>query len=417
MSVNILGGRVYRRLEAAGIAASLAILAYAITILRPWSPNAPLVNDFISFWMAGALVHEGAGSALYDMALQRTFQTDLRLQVATVEGIRGQADFLIPYHNPPAMALLLVPMGMLPLSLAWLLWSSLNLLAAVVAVALPLKGTPRAAAVAVAMLTFTAVPDSLLWGQMVGLLALALALGLLALVSGRPLLGGVFLGMLCLKPQYAAVLALVFLAKRRWRELAGMALAGALIAILSLLVVGLDGILSYLELLRRIGDFNPPTESLVKPYAMVNWRNLITHLWPEISSSAGSVAVLALGAATVLAVLLAWRGPWEPGSPRFRLQMLVVVVATVLASPHSHFHGAALLLAPLALVLAKPSKALPLDSAWPPMLALGYSLGLVVWPVRSLSWVMAAYFLLAMVLLILQCRAYHPGRTGVSGGD
>ncbi|MHB1158740.1 MAG: glycosyltransferase family 87 protein [Chloroflexota bacterium] len=412
MAVNGGNGRVYRRLELAGIAASLAMLAYAFAVLRPWSPVTPLANDFISFWMAGALVHEGAGSALYDVGLQQAFQTDLRLEVASLDGAAQQPSFLFPYLNPPALAPLLVPLGMLPLSWAWLLWSGLNLLAVAVAVALPLKGTPRAVAVAVVLLTFPAVPDSLLWGQMVGTLLLAVALGLLALVSGRPFLGGVLLGVLWLKPQYAVLFALLFLVKRRWRELAGMAVAGFVVAALSLLVVGFEGIASYLELLRRIGDSNPAADFQVKPSAMVNWRSLITHLWPGIPASTGSFLVLVLGVATVLAALLAWRGPWEPTSPRFLRQMLVVVLATLVASPHSHFHGAALLLAPAALAQAKPAKALPLDAAWPPMLALGCSLGLLIWPVRSLSWAMAASFLLAMALLILQCRAYNSEETG-----
>lgn len=411
MPHSVAGHRFYQRLVVAGITASVSILAFALSVQRPWSPDAPLVNDFISFWMAGSLVHEGVGPALYDMGLQQSFQTNLRLEVATLESVRQQAGFLIPYHNPPALALLFAPLTLLPLFWGWLFWSALNLLAIGLAVALPLRGTPRAATVALALLTFGAVPDALLWGQMAGILVLAITLGLLALTSCRPFIGGVLLGLLWLKPQYAAVFALVLLVKGRWRELAGMAVVGLVTAAISFAVVGLDGAVSYLELLRRIGDFDPPPESLVKPYAMVNWRSLLVHLWPGISPSAGSALVLLLGGGTVLAALLACRGRWEPASPRFPRQMLVVVLATLVASPHSHVHGAVLLLAPLSMALARPLGQGTLDPYWRPMLVLGYGLGQAVWLLDGVPWLMVPYSIVAMGLLILHLGSRVGQRT------
>ncbi|MCL4369939.1 MAG: DUF2029 domain-containing protein [Chloroflexi bacterium] len=405
LRTNIVTAQFYPRLAAAGVAASLVVLTFAFVVVKPWVPEAPLVNDFISFWTAASLVREGAGSTLFDMGLQQGFQRDLRLQVATLEEVRRQAGFLIPYHNPPALALLFLPLTWLPLYWAYLLWSALSLLATWVAVALPLRSRPRAWTVVLVLLTFAGVADCLLWSQIAGVLLLAVSLGLLALTSGRPVLGGALLGLLWLKPQYAVVFALVFLVKGRRRELAGMVGAGLAVAILSLAMVGFGGILSYLELLNRIGEFNPPADSLVKPYAMINWRALLLALWPGIPDSLGSALMLGLGAATVLASLLAWRGEWNPASPRFPRQMLVAVLATLVASPHSHFHGTVLLLAPLSMALARPMPGAVLSRAWGPMLALGYLLALLIWPVRSVGWLFVPYSLLAVGLLLVQLRA------------
>ncbi len=396
----MMNRQLYPRLAVAGTAASLVILTYAFLVAKPWAPDAPLVNDFISFWTAASLTREAAGPALFDMGLQQDFQRELRLQLAESESVRQQAGFLIPYHNPPALALLFLPLTWLPLYWGYLAWDALSLLAIGLAVFLPLKGRPRAFGWGVMLLTFAGVADNLLWGQIAGPLLLAVSLGLLALASHRPVLGGALFGILWLKPQYAVVFALVFLVKGRWRELAGMAGAGLAVVVVSLVIVGPVGILSYLDLLKRIGEFNPPPESLVKPYAMVNWRAVLVNLWPGIPDSLGAAMMMALAGATVLASLLVWRGEWDPTSPRFPRQMLVVVLATLIATPHSHFHGTVLLLAPLAVALARPMPYDPLAGAWAPMLALGYLLGLVLWPVKSLDWLFVPYSSVTMGMLI-----------------
>ena len=71
-----------------------------------------------------------------------------------------------------------------------------------------------------------------------------------------------------------------------------------------------------------------------------------------------------------------------------------------LASPHSHFHGTVLLLAPVAFALGKPAEESPLSWGGYSMLALGYLLALVSWPLRIR--LMVPFLVLALVLLILR---------------
>ncbi len=373
---------------------AILLLFVASAVLRPW-PDSLYAIDFIAFWTGGTLIQQGASVDLVDTDRQGEFQVQLRRDQVTDPRLRAVSSFN-PYHNPPALALLFAPFSNLPIVAGYLLWTAFSLACFLVALALPLRGKPLARTLTVGMLSFGAVGDSLLTGQLGGLLVAVFSLGLLALSSRRPFLGGALIGLLWLKPQYAALFALVFLVKRRWRELAGMAATTWLIGVVSVALVGVDGMVHYLELLRRISAFYPPPQELVHPQAMINWRSLLVNAMPGIPELAGWGLVVALGAVTSLLSLLVWRGPWQPSSPRFAYQMLVTAIAVVLSAPHSHFHGLTLVLAPLA--MTKTDGVLSRRS-WYLVLAVGYLLGLVVWPVESLRWLMALYLVPILGLL------------------
>lgn len=399
-----------RRLAIALATAALLVLAVAPFVFRPLGSEpasapdlvslvsgAAMANDFISYWTGASLLREGAGPALYDMDRQHDFQVRLREQRFKGEQLVNRLD---PFHTPPPLALLMVPLTFLPLAWAYLLWTGISLAGLIAAVSLSLRGHRRAWTLAVLMLSTGGVLDTLVWGQVDALFLLAFSLALLAFSRERPLLGGALLGVLWLKPQYAVLFPLVFLVKRRWVELAGMIATGLVFAVISLVVLGLDGIIHYLDVLRSIGAFYPPAESFIFPEIMVNWRAIVVNLWPNIPEAAGSALVLGLGAVTALGALLAWRGGWDPRSREFALRMLVTTLAIVLASPHSHLHGVALLLPPLALALARDDTGRPLAVGWQAMLAAGFLLTWVGWLASDLRWLIGLYCLLAMMILL-----------------
>lgn len=381
-----------------GVIWTVALITITSNWLRPW-PDIILWSDFVSFWTGATLVRDGAGPALFDMETQRAIQVELRRQLATDLSLHGSVHN--PYHSPPPLALLFVPLTALPYDWAYLVWWGMSLLALVVAVAIPWREHPQRWTGTAAVLTMGGVAITLIEGQVNTLFLLAMSLGLRCLMSQRPSLGGALFGLLWLKPQYALLFALVFLVKGRWRELAGMAATGLGLAAVALMMVGPAGIAHYLTVLNEIGSFYPPAASLISPEAMINWRSILMHLWPGIPEASGYLAMMGLGLMTGLVSLLVWRGPWDPTSPRFGRQMLVVTIATLLASPHSHAHGTVLLLAPLALTLAHPTADGRFALLWPALLILGYLLSIVTfWPLTDQRWLMAPYLVVALGLLV-----------------
>lgn len=390
------------RFLAAAAATTLVILVgFSASILaRNW-PDILFKTDFVAFWTGASLIRQGAGPGLFDIEVQKTFQDELRLEVATPGNTR-RFGVHMPFISPPPLALFVLPLTPFPMPLAYLLWLGVSLAAFVAAIAIPLRSHPSRRELAVVLLSYMAVMTTLVEGQVNAPLLLALSLALWALGSGRPLLGGALFGLLWLKPQYAALFLTVFLVKGRWRELAGMVLAGAAVAGLSWVMVGSAGIAQYLAMLPRISAFHPQDSvfDTIYPEGMVNWRGLLVNVWPTIPAHIGSTLVAILGGATALASLLAWRGEWEPGSPRFARQMTATALATLAASPHSHFHGTALLLPFLALAMARSVAPDPYKWVWRATMAIGYVATFLVLQDTS-AWLLAPFFLVAMALLIL----------------
>ncbi|MCL4531843.1 MAG: DUF2029 domain-containing protein [Actinobacteria bacterium] len=378
----------------------LVLLFASYMSVRPW-PDILLHIDFSSYWMAASLLREGAGSSMFDMGRQYAFEIALRHQAAVTDFIRSDTGYN-PYPNLPPLALLYVPLTLLPMPWAYAICWIVNFAATSAAVAISLRGYPLGRTVAILMLSFVAVTTSLFEGQPYGLFTLDLAAALLLFRSGRPFWGGVLLGLFWLKPQYAVVFPVIFLLKSRWRELAGMAISGVVVGTMSVLLVGVDGLVAYVRLLEGIGGFR---YQWVDPAAMINWRSLLLNLWPAIPSEVGSVLVIGLGAATILASLLVWGGEWDESSPRFQFQVLVTIAATTIASPHSHIHGAIFLLPPLALALAGNRDQGWLPRWWVPILLVGCVLSFAIWPFGAPRWILMPYLSASMVAVIVKYRS------------
>jgi hypothetical protein len=385
----------------------VAVVVFLLSIwLRPW-PDSIFLTDFAAFWTGASMVERGEGGRLYDMEAQRLTQQSLREAGASTDQVRGAKGY-IPFHNPPMFALLLAPLTALPLMWGYGIWLLTSVWAFLFSLILLLGRDRRGLLIVVTLVAFPAVADTLLWGQMVGFLALFLALGLVALRANRPFLGGLLLGLLLLKPQYAVAFPVLFLLKGRWRELAGMGVSAVVMAVASLIVVSPAGALSYVELMRSIGAFSPPPGSCVSPEMMVNWRALLLAAWPSVSDSTGSLLLFGLGLLTVMASLWAWRGPWVPQSPRFSFQMIALMIATLLASPHSHFHGLALLLPPAAMMMRDLPGRPSLKGLETCGLAGIYLLATALWWLslltpagRTLFWILVPLLALVLSLLVI----------------
>lgn len=190
-------------------------------------------------------------------------------------------------------------------------------------------------------------------GQLGILMAFGLYRSYRALQDGREFAAGCWLGLVLLKPQFAVLLAIVLLGKRRWSALGGLMVSGIGLAASTLVLVGADGVRDYLDILRAFSGFRH-VPLIVYPQDMISFRGLLVNVLPESwSENQGTIAALALSIAMALSLVVVWRGRWDPSSDRFPRQLLATVIVAMLTCFHNQIHGAILLIVPMLATLSR----------------------------------------------------------------
>lgn len=248
-------GLPYRTVVAA--AAILAVF-YMVAISRAlWADGVPpdlADKDFANYWTAGKLVLAGDTSDLfgpqpgYFSHLTAAFGEDY------------------PWHNwsyPPHYLLLLWPLGFFGYEVAMLLF----LLVTGTLFGWAMRGFAGTREAWVVLL-FAATPliAHNIWAAQNGFLSAVVALGALALRAERPIVAGILLGLLTIKPQLGILFPFLLLAERRWTVIASATATTMALVALSALLFGLDAWRGYL--------------SEVVPYQQLVMRELEgTFLW------------------------------------------------------------------------------------------------------------------------------------------
>src|SRR5688572_6234249 len=182
---------------------TVAWLALSPTLIDP--NGKPIGPDFMNVWSAGKLALAGEPAAAFDYPRHYEVQ-----RAALPYGVGQEAPYFgWPY--PPHFLLAAALLALLPYGAALAAWMAVTLpvyLAAMRSI-LPYRNWSLLA------LAFPAVFVNFSHGQNGFLSTGLLGLGLLSL-ERRPILAGVFFGLLTYKPQLGVLLPLVLLVDRRW---------------------------------------------------------------------------------------------------------------------------------------------------------------------------------------------------------
>ena len=268
----------------------------------------PAAYDFIALYSAARLVATGAASSV----------TDAGALLAMEHATRPERTILLNDPNPPALALLMAPLGALPLGPAYAIWAALG--AAALAAAADLLGRLSDRAQRVRLLPFAVLgPTSLIalvQGQTTPFVLLAVAASLRA----SPFWSGALLGLTAFRPQLLPIFALVALTERR--RAAGLLATSALVALVSLATVGFDGMARYPDLLTRAATELRPGElglaALVR--RVVGGEDLVLN-------AALAVVIYAIGATAVFV-----------RSRMFTTRVVDTSTWSILAAPHALLH-------------------------------------------------------------------------------
>ncbi|HEY0831432.1 MAG TPA: glycosyltransferase family 87 protein [Candidatus Dormibacteraeota bacterium] len=270
--------RRWRNLGAA--AGAVTATLFAIFDLYQWAvayASDHFHNDFTFYYAAAKIGLANGWPSIYDLSLQQQ-QLDMLGSGITVAE-------LARYISPPPVAWVAAPLTALPYPVAYWAWSAL-LIAALVGtwyLAAPGPGRTRVIYLAAAV-AWLPVIYGLQLAQPGMLVALGVAGSYALLRADRPLLAGVALGTLALKPQLAFLAPLALLAARRDRAFLGSVLALGVLAAISVLALGGPGLSAYearlnfaasvpvnreLTLAFLVGDAARPAQVLIGIWTLV----------------------------------------------------------------------------------------------------------------------------------------------------
>lgn len=295
-------------------------------------------TDFPHFYAAAKMVTEGFGHQLYDVSVQWEFQQRYTGRVG---------NFFI---HPPFETLFFLPFTGLPIQGAYLAWSLFNLMVLAVSAWLlhSRLGSPVSPGLTLVLsLSFVPVSLNFLQGQDTVVLLLIFTLSCVALGEGRDFTAGCLLAMGLFKFQFTLPAAILFLlirrsAKRTGRYVAGFAVVGAGLVLISVGIAGWSSLTAYPRLLLGFGKL---PYSGFHPEAMATLRGASMALFPAGSAMAWVAWILGCG--LVLAVVLdGWRRVNATGRAA-TLRVANSVVAAVLLSYQASPHDVTLVLLPL----------------------------------------------------------------------
>ena len=294
--------------------AQLTIL-FALLTKGAWLFDADgnaVATDFVNIWAAGRQVVEGSAALVYDGMIHK------HMEVIAV-GHSFDGDY--PWVYPPPFFFVATALSLLPYTSAYLVWMAVTFLLYVIAVRL-IVGPSSRFLFAVAC---PAILANFVVGQSGFLTAALLGLSLVSM-DARPVLSGIFLGLLTFKPHLGILIPVVLLIDRRWQVIASATATAVVLAAGSMIAFGYSPWEEFFHLLPLAAD-----ATLVEGQAD----------WGKLQSLYGAVRVLGgthsiawtfqvtIAIAAAIAVSLIWRGGYC-----FELRAASLATGTLLATPY-----------------------------------------------------------------------------------
>ena len=329
---RLASGGVARLVGALPVAGAMLLVAgYAALLAQPWiaygqgwllgADGRPLPSDFAALRVAGDFALRGDAGAAYDWSA---------FNAAVSAFIGSGARHWLGWLNPPIFFLVVAPLALLPFQTAGFVWLGASG-AAYLAAARHAFGSSAALLFALAApAAFACVAK----GQSGFLSAALLGFGL-TLPDRRPILAGLWIGLLAYKPQLGLVLPVLLAAGGHWRCIA---VAGATVAVLILLSGSLFGWDSWLAFFGSLGG---TTDQFLLQgagrAAMQSIYSLAMSAGLRPGVAAALHAVVALGALAVAVTI--WRMRPAPEAAR----AAAGIAAAFLATPYVFNHDAPML--------------------------------------------------------------------------
>jgi len=311
----------------------------------------PKAMDFIAFYTGAKLLSQSPAD-LYNLHWQQIVQVN-------IDPASKINHVFLPFLNPPFVAFLF--QIMLPFTLV----NAYNIVLGVNIVLLMLifvifkqlnKYLPWyiIGAFIIGATTFVPIMISLLVGQTSIFLCVIFLLSWFFLKKGWEFRGGLMLSLILIKPHFFILPLFAILIQRRITILAGIVMGAVCLLGISYFLVGWNSMNNYFALLRVFYDtgtgynINLSAQQSIQTLLLIMFhtQNLdqIRFYW--------IIGILSI----IIPTLFIWSKKLPYTSREFALQFALLIIATLLTSPHTHFYDVSLLLVVIVLVFSQMKK-------------------------------------------------------------
>lgn len=335
--------------------------------------------DFMNYWTAPHF-------ALRDPSLLVDIERYYAAQQAVIDGDFGKNIWSYPPHLLP----LLWPLGLLPIVPAQILWAVVGVVCYVWAAKRGFASWHPVAGTLLLVLS----PAALFNIGQNGFFTAAFFLGALWLLDKRPVVAGILLGLLTIKPQLGFVWPLVLLVLGCWRTIAAALATTLALAVFSLAVYGVEVWQGFL-------DFTLPRqwEFITEPYIPRGYQTLSLSL-PNALQSLGVPVRIGLTLHYAIALVVVLASAYAVRRCRdFHLRALVLATGALLVTPYALCYDMVALSAVLLWCLQRPE-------SWPAyaraLFMACYLLPTLVAPLILLGLPIAPLLLLALFVVALR---------------
>lgn len=332
-----------------------------------FSPNLSKLPewDFTNLWFGGRLALSGSVSDLFDVNAYRS-----ALRAAYGEQLADHE-----WSYPPSMLLIGSTLSALPLRQAYFLWTAATL----GLLSLILWKAKLSLIVVLAALVSPGALINIIFGHN-GALTAALLIGGLLFSKSRPILAGVLLGLLTIKPHLGVLVPFCLLASCNWRAIIAAVTTAVVLFTASGLIYGFEAWVGFWNVTRPL-----MTAILEAPFPSGFQKHGVTVFLFSRSLGANLlIAYIAQGVCALIAAALVWR-LWRQPTMDPLLRVAITVILTFLATPYAYSYDmVAFSVAVIILISANGQKAEPVYALawiWPGLVALVFDEFLPISPI------------------------------------
>ena len=350
------------------------------TIFGPY-----LGADFGAFYIAGRIFNTQSPDRIYDPRLHdRLYQEQFP---------DAPAENGLPYVNAPFFILPFTVLARLPYAWAYIIWLALSLALYVAAFVLlwrTLEGIPRNAWWMALLLSLSFMPflvECLAGGQTSAIGFFCLAVAIVGERRGQYILSGLALSLCAYKPTLLVLILPMLVITRRYLTVVGFVAGCGVLALISILSVGWQGCLGYINNLLYFANASTSTVSTLRSWKYVDINSFFRPFLENVPSLRWTLT----GAVFLVVLPFLSRLWWKTDRKQFGDQSLtwaLTITWTLVLNLYLGIYDTTLVVLSVLLltdVFYRRKDSLPLSPAYKVMLVLLYLIPWITQPVARLS--------------------------------